>query len=393
MGELKRIIKNNMKQYTMIIVLVCITAFFQLITHGILLLPQNVANLVQQNAYVVILAVGMMICILTGGNIDLSVGSLVAFIGAMCGSLMIGKGMNMWLVIILCFAVAVLAGAWHGFWIAQFGIPAFIATLSGMLVFRGLTYYILKGQTYFSYPDEFLALTTGFIKDYMGGTKPGIHITTIAIGAGAVILYVVSEIIKRRQQKRYGVGMLSAGFFAAKLILISSVILAFSIILAMYKGMPIVLVPVAVIVIVYSFIMNNTVGGRYVYALGGNQKAARLSGIHDKKVLFLTYVNMAFLSAIAGLVFTARLNAASPKSGESFELDAIAACYIGGASATGGVGTIIGALIGALVMGLLNNGMSILGVEIDIQMVVKGLVLLLAVVIDMVQKNRAGGNA
>ena len=177
MKELMELIKSNMKQYTMIIVLICITAFFQFATGGILLLPQNVANLVQQNAYVVILAVGMMICILTGGNIDLSVGSLVAFIGAMCGSLMIGKGMNMWLVIILCFGVAVLAGAWHGFWIAQFGIPAFIATLSGMLVFRGLTYYILKGQTYFSYPDQFLALTTGFIKDYIGGEGSSIHIT------------------------------------------------------------------------------------------------------------------------------------------------------------------------------------------------------------------------
>lgn len=391
MKELTEIIKNNMKQYTMIIVLVCITAFFQFVTHGILLLPQNVANLVQQNAYVVILAVGMMICILTGGNIDLSVGSLVAFVGAMCGSLMIGKGMNMWLVILLCFGVAILAGAWHGFWIAQFGIPAFIATLSGMLMFRGLTYYILKGQTYFSYPEEFLALTTGFIKDYIGGEEAGIHVTTIVIGMGAIIIYIISESMKRRQQKKYGVSMLSVKFFISKLILISAVILSFSVILAMYKGMPVVLVPVAVIVIVYSFIMNNTVGGRYVYALGGNQKAAHLSGIHDRKVLFITYVNMAFLAAIAGLVFTARLNAASPKSGESFELDAIAACYIGGASATGGVGTIMGALIGALVMGLLNNGMSILGVEIDIQMVVKGLVLLLAVVIDMIQKNRARG--
>ena len=204
-------------------------------------------------------------------------------------------------------------------------------------------------------------------------------------------IYIISEMLKRRQQKKYGLGMLSLKFFVAKLILLSGVILAFSVIMAMYKGMPIVLVPVVVIVIVYSFIMNNTVGGRYVYALGGNQKAAHLSGIHDKKVLFLTYVNMAFLAAIAGLVFTARLNAASPKAGESFELDAIAACYIGGASATGGVGTIIGALIGALVMGLLNNGMSILGVEIDIQMVVKGLVLLLAVVIDIIQKNRVRG--
>lgn len=391
MEEFTSLIKRNIKQYTMIIVLVCITIFFQMATNGILLLPQNVSNLVQQNAYVVILAVGMMICIITGGNIDLSVGSLVAFVGAMCGSLMIGKGLNMWLVMLLCFGVAILAGCWHGFWIARFGIPAFIATLSGMLVFRGLTYYVLKGQTYFSYPEPFLALTTGFIKDYIGGTNAEIHVTTIVIGVATSVIYMISEVIRRKKKQKYRIEVLSMKFFAAKLFIISAVIMSFMTIMAQYKGMPIVLIPVTVIVLVYSFIMNNTVGGRYVYALGGNQKAAHLSGIKDKKVLFITYVNMAFLAAVAGLVFTARLNAASPKAGESFELDAIAACYIGGASATGGVGTIIGALIGALVMGLLNNGMSIMGVEIDIQMVVKGLVLLLAVVFDLIQKNKSRG--
>lgn len=388
MNELKKMVKSNMKQYTMILVLFFIIVFFQVATHGILLLPQNVSNLVQQNAYVVILSVGMMICIITGGNIDLSVGSLVAFVGAMCGSLMIGKGYNMWLVILLCFGVAILAGVWHGFWIAKFGIPAFIATLSGMLIFRGLTYYVLKGQTYFSYPEEFLSLSTGFIKDYIGGPDSKINITTIVIGIAAAIIYIFSELANRNQKKKYKIEVISFKFFVLKLALISSILIAFMTVIAMYKGMPTVLIPVAVIVIVYSFIINNTVCGRYVYALGGNQKAAYLSGINDKKVLFITYVNMAVLSAVAGLVFTARLNAASPKAGESFELDAIAACYIGGASATGGVGTIIGALIGALVMGLLNNGMSILGVEIDIQMVVKGMVLLLAVVLDMVQKTR-----
>lgn len=388
MNELKRLLKDNVKQYTMVLVLAGITIFFQIMTGGILLRPQNVSNLVQQNAYVVILAVGMMICILTGGNVDLSVGSVVAFVGAVCGALMIGTGMNFVLVILICIAVALLAGAWHGFWIAKFQIPAFIATLSGMLVFRGLTYAVLRGQTYFSYPEGFLTLTTGFLPDFFGWEGAPFHITTLVIGIVMSVLFVMLDAQRRMKKKRFGISVPSIAFFAVKQALLCSVVIGFFYLMACYKGMPIVLIPVGMIILIYSFVLNNTVFGRYIYAIGGNQKAAHLSGVDVKKVLFTCYVNMAFLAAIAGLVFTARLNSASPKAGESFELDAIAACYIGGASATGGVGTIIGALIGALVMGLLNNGMSIMGIEIEIQMVVKGIVLLMAVVLDMLQKNK-----
>ena len=389
MQELKNLVKSNVKQYTMILVLVALTVFFQISTKGILLLPQNVSNLVQQNAYVVILAVGMMICIISGGNVDLSVGSVVAFIGAICATLMIGNRMNVLLVILISVAVALLAGAWHGFWISKFGIPSFIATLSGMLIFRGLTYFVLRGQTYFSYPESFLAFTTGFLKDYIGGEGAPIHVTTLVIGAVVSLVFVWMELQKRSKKQRYQLKVLPLPFMCAKLVVMVAFIMGFSYLVACYKGMPIIMVPVAIIVIVYSFLLGNTVFGRYIYALGGNQKSAHLSGINVKKMLFLCFVNMAFLASVAGLVFTARLNSASPKAGEGFELDAIAACYIGGASASGGVGSIIGALIGALVMGLLNNGMSIMGVGIELQMAVKGLVLLLAVVLDMVQKQKA----
>lgn len=391
MNEMKQIVKSNIRQYMMIIILILIAVFFQIVTGGVLLKPLNVANLIQQNAYVVILAVGMMLCILTGGNVDLSVGSVLGFIGALCGVCMVGRGMNVWMVLGLCLVVALAAGAWHGFWIAHFGVPSFIATLSGMLIFRGLTYAFLSGKTYYSFPDPFLKLTTGFIQDYIGNGQSGLHITTLVIGAVAAVLYVAAELARRNKQRKNGLKPLGRPLFLAKLVLICGVILSFMYVLAQYRGIPVVLIPVTIIVLGYSYLMGNTVFGRHVYALGGNQKAAQLSGVNVKRVLFLVYANMAFLSAVAGMVLTARMNAASPKAGDGFELDAIAACYIGGASASGGVGTISGAMIGALVMGLLNNGMSILGIDTNLQMVVKGLVLLMAVVLDLIQKNRSRG--
>ncbi len=391
MNELKRILKTNVRQYTMLLVLVVMTLFFQIMSKGILLVPQNFSNLVLQNAYVVILAVGMMICIITGGNIDLSVGSVVAFIGALCGVLIIENDYPVYPVIGFCLLVSIGIGFWHGFWIAKFEISSFIATLSGMLIFRGLTFALLGGKTYTRYPREFLRLTTGFLHDYLGSPDLKINVTTICLGIVASLVYAVWEYRKRLEKKRYGFEALSPHFFLLKTVLIVIVINAFMITFARYKGMPIVLIPVAVIVLVYSYILNNSVIGRHLYAIGGNQKAAKLSGIKIERTMLLTYVNMAFLAAIAGLVFTARLNSASPQAGQSFELDAIAACYIGGASASGGVGTITGALIGALVMGILNNGMSIMSVDMNWQMVIKGLVLLAAVVLDMVQRNRRKG--
>jgi putative multiple sugar transport system permease protein len=386
---MKTLAINNIRQWMMVFILVLITIVLQIATNGILLMPQNVSNLIQQNAYVIIIAVGMMVCIITGGNIDLSVGSIMAFIGALCGILMIGAKWNVWLVLGLCIAVSILAGMWHGFWISRYNVPSFIATLSGMLIFRGLTYATLGGKTYFSYPERFLSLTTGFLKDYLGSSGQ-LHVTTIVLGCFVAFAYILIECRKRSQRKKNKIALIAAKYFVLKIVTVSTVIMLFMYRLAQYKGMPIVLIPVAICVVVYGYILNNTVTGRRIYALGGNPKAAYLSGINVKKTLFLVYVNSAFLAAIAGFVFSARINSATPKAGEGFELDAIAACYIGGASASGGIGSISGAMIGALVMGLLNNGMSILGIDINIQMLVKGLVLLLAVVFDLAQKSKRG---
>ena len=388
MNNLKNILRGNLRKYMMLIILVVIAVFFGITTKGVLFLPMNITNLVTQNAYVIILAVGMMMCIITGGNVDLSIGSVLGFVGALLGVLMVGKGMNTWLVIAICFGVALIAGVWNGFWIAYFSVPSFIATLSGMLSFRGLTYRLLNGKTYYSFPPEFLSLTTGSIPDFLNDGSVPLHLTTMVIGAAIVLAYVLIALIRRGNQKKSGINVEKGIVFAIKVVLLSAVILEFSYLLAQHKGIPTVLIPVAVIVIVYSFIMGNTSFGRHVYALGGNQKAAQLSGINVKKVMFFVYVNMALLSAIAGMIYTARMNSASPKAGDGFEMDAIASSYIGGASASGGIGTIAGAMIGALVMGVLNNGMSIMGVDAYTQMIVKGLVLLLAVVLDLIQKNR-----
>lgn len=389
MNNLMSAMRRDLRKYMMVIILVVIAVFFGIATKGVLFLPMNIANLITQNAYVIILSVGMMMCIITGGNVDLSIGSVLGFVGALLGVLMVGQGMNPWLVIAICFAVSLVAGMWHGFWIAYFAVPSFIATLSGMLSFRGLTYSFLNGKTYYSFPKEFLALTTGSIPDFLNDGSSPLHITTIAIGIVIVLVYIVISLIRRNLQKKNGVSVGSPIGFIVKTALMSAVIIVFSYLLAQYKGIPTVLIPVALIVIIYSFVMGNTSFGRHVYALGGNQKAAQLSGINVKRVMFFVYVNMAFLAAIAGMVYTARMNSASPKAGDGFEMDAIAASYIGGASASGGIGTIAGAMIGALVMGVLNNGMSIMGVDAYTQMIVKGLVLLLAVVLDLLQKNRS----
>ena len=388
MHEFRKALKSNLRKYMMVIILIVIATFFGFMTNGVLFVPMNLSNLIAQNAYVIILSVGMMICIITGGNVDLSVGSVLAFVGALLGVLMVGSGLNVWLVLAACFAVALVAGAWHGFWIAYFSVPSFIATLSGMLCFRGLTYALLNGKTYYSFPKEFLNFTTGFMPDFLNNGESSLHITTIVIGIIIAIAYVITELVKRKQLTNSSLTTQKPILFSLKLLVFCTVIIGFMYMLAQYRGIPIVLIPVAVIVVLYSYIMNNTVLGRQIYALGGNQKAAQLSGVNVKRVLFIVYVNMALLAAMAGMLYTARVNAASPKAGNGFELDAIAAAYIGGASASGGIGTILGALIGALVMGVLNNGMSIMGIDTNIQMFVKGLALLMAVVLDIAQKNR-----
>jgi putative multiple sugar transport system permease protein len=373
----------------MLIALVVIVIFFQIMTKGVLLVPQNVSNLIFQNAYVVILAVGMLMCILTGGNIDLSVGAVVALIGAIAGTLIIQFNMNIYLSVAICIFVGVLIGAWQGFWIAYVRIPSFIVTLAGMLVFRGLTLIVLGGMTLSPYPKTFLMYSTGFIPDFLNIPTFRLNVTTLIFGILISGGYIISRLISRKQKQKNGYEVRSLVSFVIDLTLISIGVMAFSYTLSRYNGTPTVLVIIGLILLIYSFITNSTIIGRHIYAMGGNEKAAKLSGVKTNRMLFLAYVNMAVLATIAGLVFSARLNSASPQAGLNFELDAIAACFIGGASAYGGTGTIGGALIGALVMGVLNNGMSIMGVGSDSQMLVKGLVLLAAVAFDVYSKNKS----
>ena len=389
--ELFSIIKKNFRQYGMIIALVAAMILFGFLTDGVLFRPVNLTNLVLQNSYVLILAVGMMLCILTG-NIDLSVGSVVAFVGAVSALMMVDSNFNPFVAMLLSLLIGAAIGAWHGFWIAFVGIPAFIVTLSGMLVFRGLAQVILKGQSKGPYPRVFQSLSSGYIGDPFGGMKIGelkLHVLTLIIGLIIALLIIISEINKRKKQKAHNFELVSRGIWLAKVLLLSAVIMAFSVVFAMYRGIPNILILLGALIVIYQFITAHTVQGRHIYALGGNAKAAKLTGIKTEMVMFWVYTNMGIIAALAGMVFAARLNVATPKAGQNFELDAIAACYIGGASTTGGIGTIIGAIVGGLFMGVLNNGMSILGVSIDWQQAIKGFVLLAAVAFDLSSKKRS----
>ncbi len=389
MGSVREFLKNNVRQYAMLIALVLIMLFFQITTEGVLLVPMNVTNLVLQNAYVFILAIGMTLCILTGGNIDLSVGSVVAFIGAVAGSLIVTMKMDPGLAIVIVLLVGLAIGVWQGFWIAYVRLPSFIVTLAGMLTFRGLTIFMLKGLTIGPFPEFFQGISSGFVPDFLASGEPELNVTALVAGAAIAALYVLVQLSGRLHKRRNGYASSALPLFIAGLVLVVGVIGLATYWLAAYRGIPIVFILIGVLVVAYSFFTMRTVPGRYLYAMGGNEKAAQLSGINTNKVLFFAYVNMGILSAIAGIAVASRLNAASPLAGQNFELDAIAACYIGGASASGGIGTIVGAIIGALVMGVLNNGMSILGIGSDIQQFVKGLVLLLAVAFDVLSKRKA----
>ena len=378
---------KNLKPYSMMIALLIVVIFFEITTNGVLLVPRNVSNLIFQNAYVVILAVGMLLCILTGGNIDLSVGSVVCFIGALAGKMIISYHFNIYLGIALCLLAGVLVGMWHGFWIAYVRIPPFIATLTGMLLFKGLGSLILNGQTLAPFPASYLGLSTGFFPDIF--TLKDFNLTCMIVGGLAAALFVGLQVASRLRKVSKGYETDGIVGYVVKMTLVAGAILLLAYTLAQYRGIPTVLLTLAIVVLLYAYITNKTVAGRYLYALGGNEKAARLSGIDTKKVFFIAYTNMSFMAAVAGIVFAARLNSANPTSGEGFELDAIGACFIGGASAYGGVGTVGGVLIGAAFMGVFNNVMSIMGTNTFQQKIVKGLVLLFAIAFDVYSKRKS----
>ena len=387
MKRIRSLLRGNIRQYAMVIALIVVVVIFEFLTKGVLLKPLNISNLIQQNAYVLILAIGMLLCILTIGNIDLSVGSVVGLVGALSAIFILKMDMPIWAAIVLSLMAGFVIGAWQGVWIAYIGVPAFIVTLGGQLIFRGLTMVALQGTSLAPLPEGYTFLAAGFVPDI--ASIKGINLLALLAGGVACILFVINEINKRRSKRKYDFDVPSVWAFLFKLLAICGVILAFSYALALYRGIPMVLVIVVALVLIYTFVTDKTIPGRHIYAYGGNPKAARLSGIKTKRVLFWVYVNMGVLAALAGIVFTGRLNSATPKGGYGFELDAIAACFIGGASTTGGIGTVVGAIVGGLLMGVLNNGMSIMGVSIDWQQAIKGFVLLIAVGFDVISKIRA----
>lgn len=387
MNKVGNMLRGNIRQYVMIIALVIVTVLFQVTTGGVLLKPLNIANLISQNAYILILAIGMLLCILTGGNVDLSVGSVAGFVGAISAIMMLKLHIPVLPTIIVSLLLGLLIGCWQGFWIAYVGVPAFIATLASMLIFRGLTLVVLKGTSLAPLPADYTFLASGFLPNI--ANVGGLNLLALLMGLMASILYVARELNNRKNKKKYCFEVSPNSIFIPQVIGILLVINAFAFSLASYKGIPMVLVIVILLVIIYSFITMKTIPGRHIYAFGGNAKAAQLSGVNTKKVMFWVYANMGVMAALAGVIFTGRLNSATPKSGVNFEMDAIAACFIGGASTSGGVGTIVGAMVGGLLMGVLNNGMSIMGISIDWQQTIKGFVLLSAVAFDVYSKSKS----
>ena len=395
-----------LKSNTMIVVLVGVMLLFEILIrigdHGSLFAPANITNIIRQNAYVAILATGMLCCILTGGNIDLSVGSVVALVGALAGVFIVNWGMPIWLAICLCLLIGTLIGAFHGFFIAYIHIPPFITTLAGMLLWRGVATIVLDGRPIAPFPQKYLNLFESFAPspseatiekfgelDFMNElVDKYTFMITMIITLICIIAYIVLEIVNRQKKIKNNYTVPSKSSFIAKLIVLSIVILILGQFLARDRGIPVVLILLAVIIAAYSYFTQNTVPGRYLYAIGGNEKAARLSGVNTNNVMFFAYTNMGFIAAVAALVTIARLNSAQPTAGTNYEMDAIASCFIGGASAYGGTGTVTGAVIGAVFMGVLNNGMSILGVDMNWQRAVKGMVLLLAVIFDVVSKKK-----
>lgn len=372
-------------RYSMVIILVVLLVAFQLLTEGIFWRPLNITNLVLQNSHILVLAAGMLLVVLLG-HVDLSVGSVMAFVGAIAGILMVNHQVSPWLAIPACLLVGALIGAWQGFWVAYVGIPAFIVTLSGLLMFRGLTQVVLGGQSLAPFPTAFQKISTGYLPDIVGGEH--LHILSMIVGVAIAVVLIIGQWRSRERRKKNLFEVDSMNMFLVKAIFTALVVVGITYIFASYQGYPVILMILAVIVAAYSFLTNKTVAGRRIYATGGNRKAADLSGIKTKKITFLVFVNMGVMAALAGLVLAARLNAATPQAGTSMELDAMASVYFGGASTSGGIGTIMGAIVGALVMGVLNNGMSILGVGVDWQQAIKGLILLFAVVLDIYNKKK-----
>ena len=388
---LKDVVTNNLRQSGIFVALVALVAMFALLDENFLS-PGNLTNIVLQYSYILILAIGMALVII-GGHIDLSVGSLVAFTGAVSAVVVIRQDMPWWVGVVAALGVGLLAGMWQGFWVAYVGIPSFIVTLAGMLLFRGLTFRTLDNISLSPFGGTYYEIANGFQEGAVGSTSGGADIFTIIIFAIAVAGYALASWRGRRARIAYNQTVESMGMFVAKIVAVGAATLWFGYQLAQSRGLPNVLILLAVLLLVYSLIATKTVFGRHIYAIGGNLSAAQLSGVKVRKVNFGVMANMGLLAGLAGVVYSSRMNGAQPGAGNMFELDAIAACFIGGASTTGGVGRVTGAMIGGLIMAVMSNGMQLMGIEQSVQQIVKGLVLLLAVAFDIYNKRRAAASA
>ena len=378
-------LKRGAREYGLLASLIVIMVFFQIATGGALMQPLNLTNLLLQNSYIVVMALGMLMVIVCG-HIDLSVGSVVGVIGSIAAVLMVQYHMDFFSVTLICLLAGALIGAAQGYWVAVWRMPSFIVTLAGMLIFRGATIAISQGQSIGPFPPAFTALSSGFIPEVFA--YPGLRITSLLLGVAVAALFWVVEYRSRRRTVKSGGIAAPAALFALKNGVVAALLVYFCYLLATYRGIPTVMVIMSVLIGIYTFVMNRTVIGRWVYAVGGNLKAAKLSGINTSRVTFFAFVNMGVLAAVAGLIFVARLNSATPRGGTGFELDVIAAVFIGGASASGGVGKVVGVVIGAFIMGVLNNGMSIMGIGIEYEQMIKGAVLLAAVLVNVYQKSK-----
>lgn len=389
-----RSIKHNSKQYTMFLALVAIWVIFAFLTEGVFFTPRNLSNLFVQTVTTAILAIGMVLVIVTG-HIDLSVGSVLGFAGAVCAMLMIKMEWGVALSVLATLGVGVVIGAWHGFWVAYRKVPAFIVSLASMLAFRGLIIGITGGQTQGlemapeRTAEAFKLIGQGYVPTLAAASEGQVHDTSLYFAALVILAFVVSSLRNRAARRRYGFPLVPMYLEVLRLAFVSALIAGFASVMVVYLGIPWSVIFVMALALIFTFLAQNTTFGRHLYAIGGNPDAARLSGINVPRHTFVLFVVMGVMTAIAGIVYTSRLNAATTSAGQNAELDAIAAAVIGGTSLMGGEGTIYGAVIGALVMASLDNGMSLMNLDITFQYVIKGLILLLAVWVDMAQRKKS----
>jgi putative multiple sugar transport system permease protein len=378
--------KDFLRKYTMVIALVVVFALFCYLTGGRLLYAQNMSNLLLQNGYVLVLACGMLLCILTGGNIDLSVGSVICLVGGVA-AVLVGKGLNPILTILIGLVIGLAVGIWNGYWIGYVRIPPFITTLGGMFMFRGFGRLVLDNKTVSIQNKSFLNVFTSYIN--IPGLDDGAKYSALIVGVIAACYIIFATFRSRMSKAKKGYRQNSAAADYGKSAIIAVLVVWYAYLLSQYKGIPVMLIWVIAICLIYNFITSKTAFGRYFYAIGGNEKATKLSGIDTNKIYFVAYANMGLLAGLAGLLCAARVGSVNGSTGTSFEMDAIGSCFIGGASAYGGVGTVGGVIIGALLLGVINMGMSILGIGDSWQYVVKGAVLLIAVIFDVVSNRKS----